>query len=190
MKTPARLLGFAGIAVTVALLAPLPPAIGKETAPDRQGSPAGELGQLRAFLGRWSCQGKRLASAQAPEQPFEAVYEFTADLDGSWIATQYEERRTAANPQPLKIKEHWGYDLASRRYVNWWVSNGGSGGAFYSKGWQGKDWIWETREFPLGNSVVPMRATFRLGEGSFVATPTMAGPDGTWMPFAEFTCRR
>jgi len=179
-----------GVLIAAFSALPAPSAAG-EAAPATSPSAASSAAPLEFFLGTWACEGRRLASPKSPEQQFRATYQFQRVLDGAWIATRYEEKRSGANPQPLKIEEHWGWDGGAKVYVNRWSSNFGSFGTFTAGGWQGDVWHWDAPEFDMGGRKVPVCAVFRrLNEREFVSTPSMEDGQGGWAPFAEFRCRR
>lgn len=180
------------VATIIGLAAALPCGVSAQAAGARIDSGGSTpAARLRFFLGNWTCEGRRFASPNGPEQPFRATYELTPVLDGAWVLTRYEERASEVNPRPLKIEEHWGFDESTKLFVNRWANNFGSFGAFTAGGWSGDVWRWDAPDFVMAGRRTPVRATFRrVGEREFVSTPSMDDGRGGWVPFAEFRCRR
>ena len=163
------------------LLSLAPPAISMEL--------AGRAQELSWFTGSWACEGRRML--ESGEQPFTARYDFAPVAGRAWLETHYSEAASGQNPMPLDIREFWGLDAPSGTFRNSWVNNFAMSGGFSSQGWQGEDFVWATDNFPMGDVMRPMQATFhRSGPNDFDVKPAVGMGGGTWRPIAEFACSR
>lgn len=87
--------------------------------------PPVELDQLKSLLitRNSNCKGKEFATQFGPERVTRLILISTLDLDGFWYVVQGAEKKTAANPNPVKFRSAFGYDTASKKFITLGVDN-------------------------------------------------------------------
>jgi Protein of unknown function (DUF1579) len=148
--------------------------------------PAPEMATLKAFDGTFACTGESPASPFGPAHKTEGTVKGGADLGGYWFILRYEEKKTAANPQPVTAQLTWGYDGAQKKFIGNCIDSFGSICHETSAGWQGDTLVWEG-EMMAGGQKMPVRDTFNR-KGTTIVHKGEMQSDGKWMVFDEETC--
>jgi hypothetical protein len=103
------------------------PASGAAATPTPPGppKPAPELDQLKWMEGTWRCDGKGPAGPMGPEHNYKSTMKIKRDLDGFWITTEYEQKKSKENPMAIKARGFMGYDPVAKKLVSVGVDNVG-----------------------------------------------------------------
>jgi hypothetical protein len=94
-------------------------------APAGPPKPAAELDQLKWMEASWKCDGKAPAGPMGPEHPYKSTMKVKRDLDGFWLATEYEQKKSKENPFSVKARGFLGYDPIAKKYASYGVDNVG-----------------------------------------------------------------
>jgi hypothetical protein len=105
------------------------------------------------------------------------------DLDGFWYSLRYEEAEVGG----LKGQTYWGYDAATKQFVETSIDNLGGIGSSTSPGWQKDRLVW-TGDVVIQGARTPVRDTFSKRGPELLHTGE-AEIDGRWSVVLEETCR-
>jgi hypothetical protein len=180
---------------TLAVLAMWAPGAAAVAAPAETPSPAAapqpaaELDQLKFFDGNWRCEGKVPAGPMGPEHAYKSTFKVKKDLDGFWYVAEYEQRKTKENPNPIKARVFFAYDISGRKFVLAGFDNEGGMLTETSTGWEGDKMIAAGDGTAMGQKV-GFRETFtKKGDREMTWLGEMKmGKD--WMVVGSDTCKK
>ncbi|MCK6683093.1 MAG: DUF1579 domain-containing protein [Thermoanaerobaculia bacterium] len=152
--------------------------------------PPAELAQLAFFEGTWACKGKTFATPMGPEHATEATVKGAKGVGGRWFHMTYDEKKTAANPNPVHAGMYMGFDAAQKVFVMGCVDSYGGYCTQSSKGWNGDTLVFEGVSNGMGEKT-SIRDTFvRKGASQVTHVGEIQGPDGKWVKIDEETCKK
>ncbi|HEU0034154.1 MAG TPA: DUF1579 family protein [Kofleriaceae bacterium] len=89
------------------------------------------IDSLAFYVGTWRCHGTSYATADTPQQTWDAIVKVTPELDGTWLGVEM------IGPGVNRTVEHKGYDPDTKRWIHVAVGNGGLFALVTSHGWTG-----------------------------------------------------
>jgi uncharacterized protein DUF1579 len=119
------------------LAASKPAAAAAPATPPPAPKPAPELDELKLFEASWKCDGKQPAGPFGPEHEYKSTLKGKKDVDGFWVAIEYDQKKSKLHPIPIKAKGFLGYDAATKKYVSVGVDNTGGWIMESASGWEG-----------------------------------------------------
>jgi hypothetical protein len=144
-------------------------------------SPSKGIGDLRWFLGRWSCEGKFIGSGMA----ISADVSFEPVLENKWILFRHDDRP----PFSYHALSQWGWDEKGQQYISTVQDSTGGVRLFYSDGFLDSKLVWEGQA--LGNPAAGAeRFEFtKNGMSSFTVSYSFQ-KDGQWKAVDTSICSR
>jgi hypothetical protein len=98
-------------------------------------APSKGINDLQWFLGRWSCDGKFIASGKA----ISADVSFEPVLENKWILFRHDDHP----PFSYHALSEWGWDEKEQRYISTVQDSVGGVRLFYSDGFLDSKLLWE-----------------------------------------------
>lgn len=148
-----------------------------------------QLASLAGFLGTWKCTGTTFASEMGPEHPTTATVTVRPSMEGKWLETIYAENKTAKNPMPYGVVNHWGWDEGQKKLVSVSVDNMGGYGVATSSGLNDKTLIFEGTTH-MGPMAMKGRDTFTLNGNTATHSFSSQDNSGGWKKYDEETCKK
>lgn len=140
----------------------LPDSMGPAGLVDDEGAkPGTEMKALAFFAGDWSCDGKVFPGILSPdshEVAYKSSFKIEKDLDGFWYSGEYDQDKSKDYPGNTS-KFFWGYDPATKRYLNTGVDAAGAFFTTRSLGWDDGAWV-DLGEGYSGGARVPVREVY------------------------------
>jgi hypothetical protein len=169
--------------------APIAPAAAPAAAAPAIPKPAPEMDQLKIFEGSWRCDGKVPAGPLGPEQSYKATFKVKKDLDGFWLAADYEQKKSKAHPVPIKAKGFFTWEAGEKKFVFAGVDNLGGMAHETSTGWEGDKLVLSGPAVAMGQKT-EFRETFtKKGDKELVWMGEMkSGKD--WVVVGNDTCKK
>ena len=146
-----------------------------------------QIRQLDYFQGTWRCEGWNAAGALGPEHRTQARIVFAADLDGVWLATHWEETRTAENPKPWKLENAFAYDAVRKVFVFVSRDNTGASTNGTSPGWSG-DSLVVSGDFSSDGQSYSFRDVYVRRDARTFDFVAEIQSNGAWSKDADTTC--
>jgi hypothetical protein len=165
-----------------------PAAASAPASPPGPPKPPAELDQLKWTEGTWRCEGKAPAGAMGPEHGYKSTMKIKRELDGFWMAGEYEQKKSKDNPMPIKARSFLGYDPVAKKIVSVGVDN--VGGALQQTGAFEADKISTSGEGSMGGQKVGFREVItKTGDRALTwHGEVRMGKD--WMVIGDDTCKK
>src|SRR5215471_20009015 len=109
--------------------------------------PAPELQQYKSMIGNWKCDGN--ASMGGQKIKTTGTYKAQWDLDNHFVVAHFEGK-AAGMPGTHKGTDVYGYDPASKQYVQYGFDSFGMISKATSKGWEGDKQEWTGTATAMG----------------------------------------
>ena len=152
-------------------------------------TPAPEMAQLKTMQGTWKCSGKMEATPFSPAHAMQSTVTCKPDLDGFWMVTRIEGKKS--KEMPMAFKGVWSstYDSSAKKFTSTFIDNMGGMGMQASTGWDGDKMVWSGEGMMMGQKM-GMRDTFtKKGDKEMLHTFEME-MGGKWTPMGEETCKK
>jgi uncharacterized protein DUF1579 len=151
--------------------------------------PDPELGQLKYFVGTWTCKGTDPSTALGPEHPTQATVKIVSEYGGFWITARYEETKTAENPMPYRFLVIWGHDAKDKKFYQWSFDGMGGNGRAESSGWDGDKLVFNGSMMLMGKPTSARDNFTKKSDTELVHMGEME-LDGKWTKTDEETCTK
>jgi Protein of unknown function (DUF1579) len=158
--------------------------------PAGEPAPPAELKQLSLLTGTWTCKGTDFASPMGPEHATEGVARGAKAVGGHWIHVTYDEKSTHANPTPAHFGMYFGYDAASKKFVEACFDSFGGFCTQFSDGWQSDTFSLEGTQTSGGQKMNVRDVFTRQGANGLGHYSEMQDETGKWMKMDEESCTR
>ena len=149
-----------------------------------------ELEQLDFFLGTWDCRGEAMASDLGGAHAIVSTFEMKRSLGGHWYELLCAEARTEANPTPIVVTNHWGFDAVTARLFRTFHTSRGAWGTATSEGFVGDRLVWVGEMSQANGQRVAFRQTVtRTGNHSLEELFELRIAD-VWVARGSLACHR
>jgi hypothetical protein len=143
------------------------------------------LDQLKNMVGTWKCEGKMNMGGQ--DMSMKSTAKFAWDLDNFWVVGKFESAKAKGMPQ-FKGTAYYGYDPATKMYLELMVDNMGGWGRATSKGREGDKEEWTGKAMMMGKEMdIKSTITFK-GDKEVQISDVMGAPPEAMT--SEMTCKK
>ncbi|HZP65883.1 MAG TPA: DUF1579 family protein [Rudaea sp.] len=149
-----------------------------------------ELAALDYFGGDWSCSGKAFASPMGPEHATTASVHAAWSVGNMWLHVDYDEKKSAANPQPYHVGVYMGYDAGKKEFVEGCVDGLGGYCTEASPGWNGDTLVFEGKANGGGQEYVARDTFVKKSATEFTHAGSMQDANKQWTDTDQETCRK
>ena len=146
--------------------------------------------ELKFWQGKWTCNGKMMASPMGPEHAVMTTLDFKPALGGYWLQMNFEEKKTKENPMTMTGMMMAGWDPVKKVMGRMDYMSGGAWVMFTSKGWEGDKEVWSGDGQMMGKMMKMQHTLTKKGDNEVMMTMESAGPDGKMMPMFEDDCKK
>jgi Protein of unknown function (DUF1579) len=159
-------------------------------AADKPAAPPAELSQLSFLSGEWICKGTVFANPMGPEHATEGIARGAKAVGGRWLHVTYDEKATPANPTPGRFAMYFGFDTASKKFVESCFDSFGGYCQQFSDGWQNDVLTFDGTQTSEGQKVNVRDVFTRKGAAAMVHYSEMQDQAGKWVKTDEESCAR
>jgi hypothetical protein len=151
--------------------------------------PNPKLRELAPLAGHWTCNGTAFAFLGMPEHKTTATIDSKWTFNDYWLQFHFTEAKTAANPMPVEVEYHWGWDEQTKQFAATAVDNGGGHFNQTSPGWNG-DAITFDGEMHIAGTTMKFHDVFTKITATKIMHRGEALIDGKWTKLDEETCTK
>jgi uncharacterized protein DUF1579 len=148
------------------------------------------LRSLDFLVGCWDCEGTAEPSHLGPGHAIASTFELRRSLGDRWYRLQCVEQKTPANPFPIEVMNHWGYDRARRALVRTFHASTGAWGTAESAGFVGDTLTWLGEISQANGERVRFRQIVTKTGPHSIDERMEVESGGAWVLRGSLRCRR